>query len=77
LLSKDFLKLVGIAIVLAAPLAWWIMDWWLRDFSYRTTISWWIFAAAAVLSLLVALLTIGSQAIRAATANPVKSLRSE
>lgn len=77
LLSKDFLKLVGIAIVIAAPIAWWVMNRWLQDFTYRTTISWWVFGAAAVLSLLVALLTISSQAIRAATANPVKSLRSE
>jgi len=77
LLSKDFLKLVGIAIVIAGPAAWWVMNWWLQDFSYRTTISWWIFGAAALLSLLIALLTISSQAIRAATANPVKSLRTE
>jgi len=77
LLSKDFLKLVGIAIVIAAPVAWWVMNRWLQDFSYRTTISWWIFGAAALLSLLIALLTIGSQAIRAATANPIKSLRTE
>jgi putative ABC transport system permease protein len=77
LLSRDFLKLVGIALVIAAPIAWWVMNWWLQDFSYRTSISWWIFGAAAFLSLLVALVTISSQAIRAATANPVKSLRSE
>lgn len=77
LLSKDFLKLVGIAFLVAAPVAWWAMNRWLEDFVYRITISWWIFAAVAVLSLLVALLTISSQALRAALTNPVKSLRSE
>ncbi len=77
LLSKDFLKLVGIAFLIAAPVAWWVMNRWLEDFVYRITISGWIFVATAALSLLVALLTIGSQAIKAALANPVKSLRSE
>lgn len=77
LLSKDFLKLVGIAFLVAAPVAWWAMSRWLQDFAYRITMSWWIFAGAAFLSLLVALLTIGSQAVKAAMANPVKSLRSE
>ena len=77
LLSKDFLKLVGIAFLVAAPVAWWAMNRWLQDFAYRITMSWWIFAGAAFLSLLVALLTIGSQALKAAMANPVKSLRSE
>jgi putative ABC transport system permease protein len=77
LLSKDFLKLVGIAFLISAPVAWLVMNRWLQDFVYRMSISWWIFAAAALLALLVALLTIGSQAIKAATANPVKSLRSE
>ena len=77
LLSKDFLKLVGIAFLIAAPVAWWAMNRWLQDFVYRAPISWWIFAAAALLALLVALLTIGSQALRAAMANPVKSLRAE
>ena len=77
LLSKDFLKLVGIAFLIAAPVAWWAMNRWLQDFVYRAPISWWIFAATAALALLVALLTIGSQALRAATANPVKSLRAE
>ncbi|HVW60880.1 MAG TPA: ABC transporter permease [Puia sp.] len=77
LLSKDFLKLVGIAFLVAAPVAWWAMSRWLEDFAYRITMSWWIFAGTAFLSLLVALLTIGSQALKAAMANPVKSLRSE
>ncbi len=77
LLSKDFLKLVGIAFILAAPIAWWAMNKWLQDFAYRTPISWWIFALAALLALLVALVTISWQAIKAALANPVKSLRTE
>ena len=77
LLSKDFIKLVGIAFVLAAPIAWWAMNKWLQDFAYRAPISWWIFALAALLALLVALVTISWQAIRAALANPVKSLRAE
>jgi putative ABC transport system permease protein len=77
LLSKDFLKLVSIAFLIAAPVAWWAMHRWLQDFVYRIAISWWIFGAAAILTLLVALLTISSQAIKAALANPVKNLRTE
>jgi len=77
LLSKDFLKLVGLAFLIAAPFTWWVMTRWLRDFAYRSPISWWIFPAAAILALLVALVTISSQAIRTALANPVKSLRAE
>jgi putative ABC transport system permease protein len=77
LLSKDFLKLVGIALVIAVPLAWYAMDKWLQDFTYRITVQWWIFAIAGMLALLIALLTISFQSIKAALANPVKSLRSE
>ncbi|QNF32615.1 ABC transporter permease [Adhaeribacter swui] len=77
LLSRDFLKLVLIANVLAWPLAWWAMHQWLQDFEYRTTIGWWVFGLAGVGALLIALLTISYQAIKAAIANPVKSLRSE
>ncbi|QMU26724.1 ABC transporter permease [Adhaeribacter radiodurans] len=77
LLSKDFLKLVLIANLLAWPLAWWAMHQWLQDFEYRTTIGWWVFGLAGVGALLIALLTISYQAIKAAIANPVKSLRSE
>ena len=77
LLSADFLKLVGIAALLAFPLAWYIMHQWLNDFAYRTTIPWWIFLLAGIIAALVALFTISFQAIRAALANPVKSLRSE
>ena len=77
MLSKDFMVLVLIASALAIPLAWWAMDRWLQDFAYRINIGWWIFIAAGVIALLVALITVSSQAIKAALANPVKSLRTE
>ncbi len=77
LLSKDFLRLVIISTIIAFPVAWWGMHHWLQDFAYRTELSWWIFLAAAVIALMVALITISFQAIKAANANPVKSLRTE
>jgi putative ABC transport system permease protein len=77
LLSKDFLKLVLVANILAWPLAWWAMHQWLQDFEYRTDIGWWVFGVAGVAALLIAFITISFQAIKAALANPVKSLRSE
>jgi len=77
LLSKDFLKLVFISFLIAAPVSWYLMYKWLQDFAYRTKISWWVFAIAGITALLIALLTISVQAIRAAMANPVKSLRTE
>jgi putative ABC transport system permease protein len=77
LLSKDFALLVGIAALIAFPLAWWAMYKWLQTFAYRTGISWWIFLVAGVAALAIALLTVSIQTIRAAVANPVKSLRSE
>ena len=77
LVSKDFLKLIVIAILIAFPLAYFAMQSWLQDFAYRIQISWWTFALAAAGSILIALLTISFQAIKAALANPVKSLRSE
>jgi putative ABC transport system permease protein len=77
LLSKDFLMLVGLAILVASPIAWYIMNKWLQDFAYRINISWWMFAVAGLIALIIALLTISVQAIRAAVANPVKSLRIE
>jgi putative ABC transport system permease protein len=77
LLSKDFLKLVFIALVLAVPIAWYAMNKWLEDFVYRINIQWWVFLVAAFIAILIALLTISSQAIKAAIANPVKSLRTE
>ncbi len=77
LLSKDFLKLVLIAAIIAFPIAWYAMTQWLEDFAYRIGIHWWVFILAAILALIVALATVSFHAIRAALANPVKSLRSE
>jgi len=77
LLSKEFILLVGIAFLIASPLTWYFMHRWLRDFAYRIPISWWMFALAGILAMLIALFTISFQAIRAAVANPVKSLRAE
>jgi putative ABC transport system permease protein len=77
LLSKDFLKLVLIAVVIASPFAWLIMHKWLQDFAYRISITWWIFAVAAFTAALIALVTVSFQAIKAAISNPVISLRSE
>jgi putative ABC transport system permease protein len=77
MLSKDFLKLVLISIVIASPLAWLVMDNWLQDFAFRVNIKWWVFAVAGLSALLIALATVSFQAIKAALSNPVKSLRSE
>jgi putative ABC transport system permease protein len=77
LLSKEFLKLVFIAIVIASPVTWFVMNKWLQDFAYRTNISWLVFVITAVIAIGIALLTISFQAIKAAVANPVKSLRTE
>ena len=77
MLSKDFLKLVLVAFVVAAPVAWFVMNRWLQDFAYRIRISWWLFAIAALLATVITLITIGFQSVKAATANPVRSLRSE
>ena len=77
LLSKDFLKLVLIALVIAAPVAWYFMNKWLQDFAYRISIGWWIFIIAGAMALLVAFITTAFQAVKAGIANPVKSLRTE
>lgn len=77
LLSKDFLKLVLISCVIAFPLAWWVMKIWLQDYEYRINIGWWVFVLAGVSAILIALLTVSFQAIKAAIANPVKNLRTE
>jgi AraC-like DNA-binding protein len=77
LLAKDFVKLVAIALLVAFPLAWWVMGKWLDNYVYRIDISWWMFALAGFLALLVALFTVSSQAIKAALTKPAKSLRSE
>ena len=77
LLSKDFLTLVMISFLIATPVAWWAMHAWLSDYTYRVPIQWWVFAMAGLLSVMIALATVSYQAIRAALANPVKSLRTE
>jgi putative ABC transport system permease protein len=77
LLSKDFVKLVLISIVIASPIAWWSMHSWLQQYPYRTSVSWWIFAVAGMLAVLIALATVSFQSIRAARVNPIKSLRAE
>ncbi|HZH54252.1 MAG TPA: ABC transporter permease [Sphingobacteriaceae bacterium] len=77
MLSKDFVKLVCIAILIASPVAWWAMNHWLDDFAYRIEIQWWMFATAGLLAVVIALLTVATQAIRAAVANPVESLRDD
>ena len=77
LLSKDFLKLVFIALLVAVPIGWYIMNNWLEDFAYRINLNWWVFAVAGIAALLIAVATITLQVLRAAVDNPVKSLRSE
>jgi putative ABC transport system permease protein len=77
MLSKDFLKLVCIASLIAFPIAWFVMNKWLQDFTYRININWWVFVAGGMVAIIIALLTVSFQAIKAALANPVKSLRTE
>jgi ABC-type antimicrobial peptide transport system permease subunit len=77
LLSGDFIQLVAISCLIAFPVAWWMMYKWLQDYEYRIQISWWIFVAAGLLAILIALITISYQGIKAAFANPVDSLRTE
>lgn len=77
LLSKDFVKLVLVSIVIASPIAWWGMHKWLQDFAYRTNIDWWVYIAAGLTAIFIAVVTVSLQAVRSALANPVKSLRTE
>jgi putative ABC transport system permease protein len=77
LISKDFLKLIALSVIIATPVAWYFMNNWLKDFAYRVDISWWMFLAAGAIAVVIAILTISVQTIKAALANPVKSLRSE
>ena len=77
LLSKEFLVLVLVALVIASPIAWWAMSQWLQNYEYRVPVSWWMFVFAGVVAVFIALFTVSFQAIRAAIANPVKSLRTE
>jgi putative ABC transport system permease protein len=76
-LSKSFVRLVVLSSILAFPIAWWAMNKWLQDFSYRITIGWWVFVVAGLAALAAALLTVSFEAIKAAVANAVKSLRTE
>jgi putative ABC transport system permease protein len=77
MLSRDFLKLILIASLIAFPIAWYAMHKWLQNFAFRIDIQWWVFLVAALLAILIAIITISFQAIKAAVANPVKSLRTE
>jgi putative ABC transport system permease protein len=77
LLSKDFLRLVAIAFIIATPITWFIMNRWLQNFAYRITITWWVFTLAALVAMVITIITVSIQAIKAALANPVKSLRTE
>jgi putative ABC transport system permease protein len=77
LLSKDFLQLVLISLVISSPVAWWVMNNWLASYSYRVSIDWWVFAIAGFMSVAIAFITVSFHAIKAAIANPVKSLRTE
>jgi putative ABC transport system permease protein len=77
LMTSEFIKLICISFVIAAPVAWWAMNKWLSDFAFRIDITWWMFVVAALLALVIALLTVSIQAIRAAVVNPVKSLKTE
>jgi putative ABC transport system permease protein len=77
MLSKDFVKLVIIAVVIASPLAWFVMNKWLETFAYRVNVSVWVFIVTGLIALFIALITVSFQAIKAAIANPVKSLRTE
>lgn len=77
LLSKDFLKLVLIALLIASPFAYFIMERWLADFAYRIELEWWIFALAGILAIAIAFMTVSFQSIKAAMANPTKNLRNE
>jgi ABC-type antimicrobial peptide transport system permease subunit len=77
LLSSDFVKLILISILIATPLSWYAMNQWLQGFAYRTEITWWIFGIAGMIAVLIALITVSSQAIKAAASNPVESLKNE
>ena len=77
LLSGDFIKLVGVSIVIATPITWYVMNKWLQDFAYKISIQWWMFAAAGALAIVIAMVTVSSQAVKAAITNPVKSLKTE
>ena len=77
MLSREMVMLVAIGILVAIPIAWFVMHLWLQDFAYRISIQWWVFALAGIAAILIALTTVGFQALKAALTNPAKSLRTE
>jgi len=77
LITKEFIKPVCVALLIATPVAWWAMNRWLQDFSYRVSVQWWVFIAAGIVAIMIAILTVSFHAIKAAITNPVKSLRTE
>jgi ABC-type antimicrobial peptide transport system permease subunit len=77
LLSREFVILVVISLVIATPVAWWAMGWWLRNYHYHVDIAWWIFLLAGVVAILITIITVSFQSAKAALTNPIKSLRSE
>ena len=77
LLAKDFIILVILAALIAFPLAWWALNQWLNDFTYRIELAWWVFLLGGVFALMIAVITVSFQAFKAAVANPVRSLRTE
>ncbi|HWJ90800.1 MAG TPA: hypothetical protein VNR87_06795, partial [Flavisolibacter sp.] len=77
ILSKDFLKLVAVGSIVGFPVAWWAMYHWLQNFAFRVDMSWWIFLLAGALAVLIALLTVSFQSVKAALSNPVRNLRAE
>jgi putative ABC transport system permease protein len=77
LLSKDFMKLIGVAIILATPLAWFVMNKWLENFANRIHVEWWMLLLAGIVSIVIALLTVSFQSVKAALMNPVRSLKTE
>ena len=77
LLGRNFMLLIGISFAIAIPLAWWIMHEWLQNYEYRIHINWWIFAGSGILVIIIAMVTVGFLAVKAATANPVKAIKVE
>jgi putative ABC transport system permease protein len=77
MLNRDFIKWIAIAFIISTPIAWYAMHKWLENFAYKTTLSWWVFAAAGAIAMVITLLTVSLQSWRAATRNPVESLRYE
>ena len=77
ILTFDFLRLIFIAALISIPIAWWTMNVWLQGFAYRINISWWVFLVAALLAMLIGVTTVAFQAAKAATSNPIKTLRTQ